>query len=60
MQGRNEQMDYDRKGLKFLGELNEKDLVELVNGMLKTAERGVEDDKVNEIQGSHGDLPPHD
>ena len=41
-----------------LGELNDKELVELVNGMLETAERWVEEDEVNEIEGSHGDLPP--
>ena len=56
--GIKEQIDYDRKGLKCLGELNENELVELVKGMVETAERWVGEDKVNEIQGSHGDLPP--
>ena len=50
--------EYDRKQLKCLGELNEKELVELVNGMMGTAERGAEEDEANEIEGSHGDLPP--
>ena len=50
--GLKEQIEYNRKGLKCPGELNEKDLVELVNGVLETAERWVEEDKVNEIQGS--------
>ena len=56
--GFRDQIEYDCNGLTCLGELNEKELVELVNGMLETAERWVEEDKANEIQGSHGDLPP--
>ena len=56
--GLRDQIEHDRKGLKCLGDRNEKELVELVNGMLETAERWVEEDKANEIEGSHGDFPP--
>ena len=55
--GFRDQIEYNRKGLKCLGELNEKELVELVNGMLGTAERWAEEDEAYEIEGPHGDLP---
>ena len=55
--GLRDQMDYDARGLKRLGELSQKDMEALVRVMVETA-GGFVDDNAIEMYGSRTDLPP--
>ena len=56
--GLKDQMVYDAKGLKCLGELSRKDMERVYRDMVETAADFIEENITDEISGSHGDSPP--
>ena len=56
--GLKDQIAYNGRGLKCLGELNKNDAQKLVEVMLDAASKFIEEDNVIENIGSHGDSPP--
>ena len=56
--GLKDQMAYDAKGLKCLGELSRKEMEGLVRDMVETAANFIEESITDETSGSHGDSPP--
>ena len=56
--GLKEQIEYDAKGLKRLGELSKKGTEDLIRDMVETANDFIDENFVDETTGSLGDLPP--
>ena len=56
--GLKDQIEYDDTGLKYFGELGQRDTEKLIRDMVETAEEFGNDNIADETSGSLGDLPP--